>query len=94
SREHDYERLEETMKKTFRSVISEDLRLLVKYIKVPVLVLWGKKDKMTPSTDAYYIKREKPQAKLVLFEEEGHKLPYTRPVTLAQEIDKWFTETY
>lgn len=94
SREHDYEKLSGSMKETFRRVVSEDLKPLVPKIKLPVLVFWGKKDKMTPVKDAYYIKNNNLQAKLILYENEGHRLPYSRPNTLAQEIDKWFTEIY
>jgi pimeloyl-ACP methyl ester carboxylesterase len=94
SREHDYERLSGVMRETFKKVLSEDLKPLVQEIEVPVLVFWGKKDKMTPVKDAYYIKSKKPHTKLVLFKNEGHQLPYNRPRTIVQEIDKWFTETY
>ncbi len=89
TREHDYEKARGVMKKVFKKVISEDLRPLVRRIKVPTLVLWGKQDSMTPVRDAYYINKAVPESKLVVFENEGHKLPYNKPKELAKEIDKW-----
>lgn len=89
AREHDYEKAQGIMKEVFKKVVSEDLKPVAKEIKIPTLVLWGKKDKMTPISDAYYIKKVLPNAKLVVFKDEGHRLPYNKPKGVAEEIDKW-----
>lgn len=89
AKEHDYEEAQGIMKEVFKKVISEDLKPTVERIKVPALVLWGKEDRMTPISDAYYIKKTLPAAKLVVFEGEGHRLPYDRPEVVAEEIEKW-----
>ncbi len=89
AREHDYERAQGIMKEVFKKVVSEDLKPVAKEIKIPTLVLWGKKDKMTPISDAYYIKKVLSDTKLVVFEDEGHRLPYNKPKGVAEEIDKW-----
>lgn len=90
AREHDYEKLDGIMRDVFKKVISEDLKQYLEKIIVPTLILWGNKDKMTPVKDAHYIKSAVKSTKLVLFDDQGHKLPYEKPYELAEEIDKWF----
>lgn len=89
AREHDYERAQGIMKEVFKKVIGEDLKPSVKKINVPVLVLWGTNDRVTPITDAYYIKRNLKGSKLVEFEGEGHRLPYNKPGEMAREVNLW-----
>jgi pimeloyl-ACP methyl ester carboxylesterase len=89
AREHDYEKAKDVMKQVFKKVISEDLSKSIVNIKLPLLVLWGRDDRMTPVRDAYYIKRKLPYSRLVVFDDIGHKLPYKKPNNLAREIDKW-----
>lgn len=90
AREHDYENAEGIMKDVFKKVVAEDLKGEVAKIKVPTLILWGRQDRMTPVSDAFYIKRVLPEAKLVFFENEGHRLPYNKPKEIAGEIDRWY----
>lgn len=89
AREHDYERTEGIMREIFKKVVGEDLRPDVKKIKIPTLVLWGKKDRIVPVNDGEWIK-EQVKAELVLFEDQGHKLPYELPEKVAKETDVWF----
>ena len=44
----DYQELTPIMKGTFVKVVNEDLLLTAKTIKVPTLLVWGRKDKDTP----------------------------------------------
>lgn len=89
--EHDYEKTEGIMREVFKKVVSEDLKSALKNIKVPSLVLWGRKDKMTPFKDAFYIKERIKRTSLFSFENEGHNLPYVKPKEVARKIEKWFT---
>jgi len=77
------------MKETFKKVIEENLKTTINKVKIPVLLLWGKQDKMTPIKDAYYIKKVLPKTRLVIFNQEGHQLPYNRPKEIAQKINQW-----
>lgn len=87
---HDYEGLKEpVMKETFRLVVEEDLRPLLKKIKVPTLLLWGRKDGMTPLKDGIMMSKEIKQATLKVFEDCGHRLPYEKAKDFAQEVFKW-----
>ncbi len=87
AREHDYEKTSGVMREVFRKIVEEDLNPLSEKINVPTLVLWGKQDRVVPYTDGQKFK----QAKLVLFEGQGHKLPYELPERVAREIDVWFS---
>src|SRR3989338_670662 len=89
AREHDYEKATHRMKNIFKKVVAENLRPKVKKIRLPVLILWGRKDRMTPISDAYYIKNTLPKAKLSVFENDGHKLPYDKPKEVAENIETW-----
>ena len=64
----------------------EDLKPLVPRITLPTLVLWGEKDSMVPISDGYYLKESLAKVKLVIFKNEGHKLPYNKPKKIAEEI--------
>jgi pimeloyl-ACP methyl ester carboxylesterase len=90
AREHDYEKTKGSMRQTFKNVISEDLKKEVKSIKKPALVLWGKEDRMTPIKDAFYLKKHLKNSKLVIYDKEGHRLPYTKAGDIAKEIDTWY----
>jgi pimeloyl-ACP methyl ester carboxylesterase len=90
AREHDYEKLDGVMRDIFKKVVSEDLKPFLKKVNVPTLVLWGNEDKMTPVKDAYCIKKLVSWSKLVVYQKQGHRLPYEKPKELSEEIDKWF----
>lgn len=89
AREHDYEKASAKMKEVFQKVVSEEAKADVYSIEVPLLVLWGDQDRMVPVGDAYWIERANPRSKLVVFENEGHRLPYDQPTKVAREVDKW-----
>ena len=71
------------------SVIEENLTPLLKEIKVPVLILWGEKDKITPLTDAYLIKKEIKFSQLEILPGVGHTPHLENPELLAQKIKEF-----
>lgn len=85
AREHDYEKAGGIMKHVFKKVVAENLSPLLEKINIPTLVLWGKQDKIVPHTDAKKFRN----AKIILFNDQGHRLPYEAPDKLAQTIDQW-----
>lgn len=89
AREHDYEKAQGVMRKILGKVVKEDSRPLVKKIKVPTLVLWGRQDQMTPVRDTLFIRKNLPQAVIITFRNQGHSLPYNEPEEIAKEIDRW-----
>ncbi len=93
AREHDYEKASSKMKVIFKKVISEDLKPLIPKIVLPVLVIWGRIDRITPVSDAYFLKKNLKNSKLLVYENFGHRLPYENPQAIASEIDKWTNQT-
>jgi pimeloyl-ACP methyl ester carboxylesterase len=89
AREHDYEKAQGVMREVMRKVVAEDLKPFVAQMRAPLLLLWGRLDKATPLRDARFIQRKQPAAELIVFDDEGHRLPYNRPAELAARIDSW-----
>jgi pimeloyl-ACP methyl ester carboxylesterase len=87
-RKTDYLKAKGVMKEIFKKVIEEDLLLDLQKIKIPTLILWGEKDKITPLKDAYIMKREIKNSKLVVLEETGHAPNLQNPDFLTQKILK------
>jgi pimeloyl-ACP methyl ester carboxylesterase len=89
AREHDYEKTQGVMRDVFRKVVAEDLEPAATRITLPALLLWGRQDTLTKLADAYRLQTAMPQARLVIYEHETHRLPYNQPQELAREIDTW-----
>jgi pimeloyl-ACP methyl ester carboxylesterase len=82
----DYPYVEGLLKKTFKNVISEDLSQFIGFIRVPVTIIWGDKDKATPVGDAYYMNKKIKNSKLVIIPGAGHILNRECPQVLAEKI--------
>lgn len=51
TRESDYERADPILRKTMHNLITSDLSDLLGLISVPVVMIWGEKDRLTPLKD-------------------------------------------
>ena len=91
AREHDYEKTKGVMKEVFKNVVGEDLKPISSRINKPTLILWGDEDKMTPLSDARYLKRVIRKSKLKIYNNVGHTLPYNNSKRLAKEITAYFS---
>jgi pimeloyl-ACP methyl ester carboxylesterase len=60
------------MKYSFVKIISEDLSIYLKEIKVPTLLIFGKNDRETPLYMAKKLKKNIAQSELLIFENSGH----------------------
>lgn len=89
AREHDYEKTQGIMRTIFRRIVTEDIKPLLPKVNIPVLLLWGEQDKMTPLKTAYTAKELLPRSLLKTFPEVGHALPYKRPAEIARQINVW-----
>ncbi len=87
--EGDYQKTSGVMRETFKLIIDEDLGPILPGLKIPVLILWGKKDRMTKYSDALEIKKAVKQSKLISFAGSGHQLPYKKPELLVKKIKEW-----
>ncbi len=85
-RKTDYIEASGNLKETFKKIIQEDVREYLSQIKVPTLIVWGKKDKITPLEDAYLMKREIKNSKLELLDNIGHSPYIEDPKILAEKI--------
>jgi pimeloyl-ACP methyl ester carboxylesterase len=68
----DYNKVNETMKRTLSLTVNEDLRKYLKYILVPTLLIWGEKDDVTPLKDGLIMKKIIPDSGLVILKNAGH----------------------
>ncbi|MBN2479801.1 MAG: alpha/beta hydrolase [Parachlamydiales bacterium] len=89
--EHDYEKTEGVMRGTFRNIIKEEIKNDLEKINTPVLILWGKDDKVTPVKDAYYLNKNIKNSKLKLYSGRTHNLPYVEYKNIAKDINNWFS---
>ena len=68
----DYRKLSDVMRATFSRIVNEDLKYLLKDIKVPTLLIWGDKDTDTPPYMAEILKENIPDCGLVMYSGAGH----------------------
>lgn len=88
-RKTDYLLAQGALKETFKNILTEDLTPLLKEIKVPVLILWGEKDKITPLKDAKLMKNQIKFSQLEILPEIGHTLHLENPELLAQKVKEF-----
>ena len=69
-----------------------DLRSSLPDINVPVLVLQGRYDWVTPMSGALEMAEKLPDATLHIFEQSGHMVFMEEPEELAAVISKWIRE--
>lgn len=93
-RKTDYLMVEGVMKETFRKVIEEDLTPLLSKIEVSTLILWGKKDKITPLSDAYLMKEKIENSKLEILKNIGHTPHLEKPTLLSQKIINFINQDF
>lgn len=71
---------------TYKKVIEEDLTPQLEDLDIPVLLIWGEKDKDTPIKHAKIFKLKIDNCRLKIIKGEGHGLPKFHPEIVAKEI--------
>jgi pimeloyl-ACP methyl ester carboxylesterase len=61
-------------------------------IKAPTLVIWGEKDKLTPSQYADDFVRGIPDARAEFIPDAGHMAPYERTADFVKHVDAFLSE--
>lgn len=84
-----YERSDGAMLKTVQKVFSEDMDLYIKKVRVPTLIIYGKKDNCFVVRSAKKNFRKIPHAILVVFEKGDHFIQEKHPEELADVIRKF-----
>ena len=74
------------LQETFKNIIKEDLREYFSKIKIPTLIIWGDKDRMTPLKDAYLMKEKIKGSELEIIKNVAHTPHLEKPEILAQKI--------
>jgi len=75
--------MKETMKKIGKE---EDLEMILEKIKIPTLILWGKRDDVLPLKDAYRIKEKIRDSELKIIPKARHSPHREAPEELAENI--------
>lgn len=73
-------------RETYLKVIKEDLSNRLADISVPTVIIWGKKDKVTPLKDAYFIKEKITGAELKILPDVYHNPQTENPELLAEIV--------
>ena len=87
---HDYQKTSGVMRETFKNILSEDLSGSVNFLKLPVLIVWGGSDKITPLSDARELKHKIAGSSIEKMENVGHSPHLTHPAELARIAGDFF----
>lgn len=79
----------EKLSEVFSKVVSENLTKLLTLIKKPTLIIWGRKDLVTPLYYGELMKRLIPKSKLIIFEKAGHFSFLDQPEEFVKELTKF-----
>lgn len=82
----DYAQLQGVMAQTFLNVAGESVIESAKRIKTLTLIVWGDKDRETPTEDAREINNAIAGSRLEIIPDAGHKLHRTHAQILAEKI--------
>lgn len=86
ARENDYRLASPVMKQTMKNLISFDLEPYLSEIKIPTLIIWGKKDKITPLFFAEILNKKIRASKLIVVPGAKHSPQFTHPKKTAELV--------
>ncbi len=82
----------DVMRETFKKVIEEDLTSYLAGISAPTLLVWGRRDKLTPVSDAHRMNKGIANSELVVLDSVGHAPHIESPKELADIVDKFISK--
>lgn len=88
-REKDYYLARGFLKETMINILNCDLTPMLHLIKVPTLILWGEKDKITSIKHAYILNNNIPCSKLLTWKNGTHGLPFEYYKSVSKAIVKF-----
>ena len=88
----DYQSLPDSMRKTFKNIISEDLRKYYKQINCDTLIIWGKNDQDTILKDAYYLRKHIINSELIIYHHATHYSYLCYPILTVKIIEEFLKE--
>jgi pimeloyl-ACP methyl ester carboxylesterase len=91
ARVRDYDEAAPVMKQTMVNLLKADASIPFKKITVPVTIIWGRMDSVTPVKDAETLKNRLPQAVLSVIDSARHSPQFSHPDQVADLI--WQNES-
>ena len=85
----DYTKTAQELKETFKKIINESLLADMTQIKIPVLLIWGREDRIVPVKIAEKMKNLISGSELDIVPDARHSLPYSHPREFADKIDNF-----
>lgn len=86
--EKDYKNASPTLRETMKNLISVDLTNILDKIKIPTLIIWGDKDKLTPLSDGKLMNKLIKGSKFYIINSAGHSPHFTHPQKVWEIIRK------
>lgn len=82
----DYLQTQGIMREIYLKIIQQDISKDFSKISISTVIIWGKKDNITPLKDAYYIKEQISEAKLEVLPDIFHNPHRENPKLLVKKI--------
>lgn len=89
AREGDYSNATPSQRKTMINLINTDLSEVIREIKIPTLIIWGRKDSVTPLSDGLMMHKLIKNSKLEVINEGRHSPQFTHPKEVAEIIHEY-----
>ena len=89
AREKDYHDADKIMRETMASIVSDDQRDELPYVKADTLIIWGQKDKVTPLSDARLMNKQITGSQLVIVPKARHSPQFTHHKQVAEHVAKF-----
>ena len=84
----DYYEAPENMKQTMRNMLAADQKISLNAIKLPVTIIWGRDDTLTPLSDGQKMHKSIAGSSFHIIDEARHAPFYTHPEEVANIIQK------
>jgi len=85
-RKSDYPYTQGIMKDIYLKIIKTDLSDILEKVKIPTVIIWGEKDKITPLRQGKIINQRIKNSQLRIISKVGHDLNLKNPEELVKEI--------
>lgn len=90
----DYKNTSGIKRQSFIKIVNEDLRPILKDIKVTTLLIWGENDEAVPLKYGKIMEKEMPNACLVIFEGDNHYAYFNQGARFNRVLDAYLKEDY
>lgn len=74
------------LKQTYLNMISSDLKEEIKNLKLNTLLIWWEKDTYTPISDAYFMRENIKNSKLIILDNQTHWIHLKNPKKLVENF--------